>query len=62
MPSAFSEVVEAEEAAKGNTVTNLQKLAKVETGLQLKVPAHIKKGEKIKISTDTGEFLGRASD
>ena len=63
LPSTVTlEVVEAEDAAKGNTVTNLQKLAKVETGLELKVPAHIKKGEKIKVSTDTGEFLGRAGD
>ncbi len=61
-PTVTLTVVEAEEAAKGNTVTNLQKLAKVETGLELKVPAHIKKGERIKLSTETGEFLGRASD
>jgi len=63
LPSAVTlEVTESEEAAKGNTVTGLQKFATVETGLQLKVPAHIKKGEKIRISTETGEFLGRAGE
>lgn len=59
-PVVALEVVEAEEAAKGDTVSNVQKPVKVETGLEVKVPAHIKRGEKIKISTDTGEFLGRA--
>lgn len=54
------EVVEAEEAVKGDTVSNLQKAAKLNTGLEVKVPAHIKVGDKVKVNTDTGEFLGRA--
>jgi elongation factor P len=32
----------------------------VETGLEVQVPLFIKQGEKIKISTETGEFAGRA--
>jgi hypothetical protein len=30
------------------------------TGYTIKVPAHVKAGEKIKVSPETGEFLGRA--
>lgn len=56
------EVTEAEEAARGDTVSQIQKTAKVETGYEVKVPAHIKVGEKIKINTETGEFLGRSQD
>ena len=54
------EVTEAEEAVKGDTVSNLQKSATVATGYTLKVPGHVKAGDKIKVNTDTGEFLGRA--
>jgi elongation factor P len=60
--SVVLEVVEAEEAARGDTVSQIQKTAKVSTGYEVKVPAHIKVGEKIKINTDTGEFLGRSQD
>ncbi|MBK8100316.1 MAG: elongation factor P [Planctomycetes bacterium] len=59
-PIVVLDIVEAEEAARGDTVSSVQKPAKCNTGLEIKVPAHIKKGEKVKISTDTGEFMGRA--
>jgi elongation factor P len=36
------------------------KLARVETGFELRVPPFIKEGEKIKITTETGEFSSRA--
>lgn len=55
------EIVEAEAAVKGNSVTNMTKNAKTETGLEIKVPLHIDVGEKVKISTETGEFQGRAN-
>jgi elongation factor P len=61
-PTVILEITEAEEAVRGNSVTNLQKSAKLETGLEVKVPLHIKKGEKVKISTETGEFLGRVNE
>lgn len=61
LPSAVVlEVSEADEAVKGNTATNVTKVAKLETGLEVKVPMHIKVGEKIKISTEDKSFLGRA--
>ena len=56
------EVAEAEEAVKGDTVSNLQKNATLSTGLVLKVPLHIKAGDKVKVSPESGEFLGRSSD
>jgi len=61
-PAVTLEVIEAEEAARGDTVSNVQKEAKVETGAVVKVPAHIKTGERIKINTETGEFVSRAKD
>jgi hypothetical protein len=30
------------------------------TGFTLKVPGHVKVGDKVKVNTETGEFLGRA--
>lgn len=59
--SVILTVTEAEGAVKGNTATNVKKDAVVETGLAVKVPLHISVGERIKVSTETGEFLGRAN-
>ncbi|QDU67441.1 elongation factor P [Engelhardtia mirabilis] len=61
-PSVVLEVIEAEAAVKGNSATNVKKNAVVETGMTVKVPMHIGVGEKIKIHTDTGDFLGRANE
>jgi elongation factor P len=41
----------------GGSVT---KPAKLETGIEIRVPLFIKEGEKVKVSTDTREFAGRA--
>lgn len=54
------EVIEAEPGEKGNTVNNLKKNAKVETGYELSVPLFIDTGEKIIIDTRTGEYISRA--
>ena len=35
------------------------KLAKLETGVQVRVPLFIKQGEKVKVATETREFAGR---
>lgn len=59
-PVVVLEVVETEDAARGDTVSNVQKPAKCNTGLEIKVPAHVKVGDQVKINTDTGEFAGRA--
>ncbi len=36
------------------------KVARLETGLEIRVPPFIKEGEKVKIATETREFAGRA--
>jgi elongation factor P len=59
-PAVELEIVETEEAARGDTVSSVQKPATLVTGLVIKVPAHIKQGEKVRVSTETGEFMGRA--
>ena len=38
----------------------ITKPAKLETGIEIRVPLFIKEGEKVKVSTETGEFAGRA--
>jgi elongation factor P len=59
----FMELVVAytEPGVKGETSSgSVTKAAKMETGLEVKVPLFIKQGEKVKVSTETGEFAGRA--
>jgi len=54
-------IIETEPAAKGNTVNNVQKPATLETGLVIKVPAHINEGDTVRVSTVTGEFQERVN-
>jgi elongation factor P len=53
-------VVETEPNLKGATATGSFKPAKTETGLTVQVPPFVVEGEKIKVSTDSGEYLERA--
>jgi len=53
-------VIATEPGVKGNTATNVQKPATVETGAVVKVPIFIDEGEMIQIDTRSGEYLGRA--
>jgi elongation factor P len=39
---------------------SVTKPAKLETGLEIRVPLFIKEGEKVKVATETGTFSGRA--
>ncbi len=57
--SVVLQVSEAEMAVKGDSVTNDKKGAKLETGLEIRVPMYIQAGEYVKVSTETGDFLGR---
>lgn len=58
--SVVLKVVETEPSAKGDSVTNITKPAKLETGLQVKVPPFVKEGDRVKVDTRTGEYLERA--
>ncbi len=54
-------VTYTEPGARGDTASgNVMKPAKLETGLEIKVPLFIKEGEKVKVATETREFAGRA--
>jgi len=44
---------------KGGTATKRPKPAKLSTGIEIMVPEYIATGEKIYVSTVTGEFGGR---
>lgn len=55
------EVTQSTDGAKGNTATAATKEVTVETGYQLQVPLFIKKGDKIKINTETGQYTGKAN-
>jgi elongation factor P len=39
---------------------NVTKPATLETGLEIRVPLFIKQGEKVRVSTETREFVARA--
>ena len=54
-------VTETEPGMRGNTVNNTFKPATVETGLVVKVPMHINKGDLIRVNTESGEFLDRVN-
>ncbi|MCK4856657.1 MAG: elongation factor P [candidate division Zixibacteria bacterium] len=59
--SVILKVVEAEPAVKGDTVSNITKMVKLETGLTVKAPPFIKEGDRLKIDTRTGKYLERAN-
>ncbi|MHC4339274.1 MAG: elongation factor P [Planctomycetota bacterium] len=54
-------VTHTEPGIKGDSVSNVFKPATLETGLEIKVPNHVEVGDVVKVSTQTGEFQGRAS-
>ncbi len=55
------DVTYTEPGSRGDTASgNVTKPATLQTGIEVKVPLFIKQGEKIKVSTETREFAGRA--
>jgi elongation factor P len=54
-------VVETEPSVRGDTVSNITKPAKLQTGLQVKVPPFIKEGDLVKVDTRTGTYIERAN-
>jgi elongation factor P len=54
-------VTSTEMGSRGDTATGgSSKVAVLETGLEIRVPLFVKEGERIKVHTETREFLGRA--
>lgn len=61
LPSSVNiKVTESAEGVRGDTASNVQKPATLETGKVVNVPLFIKEGELIKVDTRTGAYMGRA--
>jgi len=58
--SVLLKVVESADGVKGDSANNVQKPAVLETGLSITVPLFIKEGELVKVSTENGQYMGRA--
>ena len=60
LPSTVAlKIIESADGVKGDTASNVQKPARLETGLIIQVPLFIKEGEVVKVSTIDGSYLGR---
>src|SRR5690606_35944369 len=46
---------------KGNTSSGITKDATLETGMVVQVPPFVKNGDKVRVSTETGEYVERAN-
>jgi len=53
-------VEETAPGIKGATASNQIKPARLETGLVVNVPPFVNNGDKIRVNTETGEYLSRA--
>jgi elongation factor P len=55
------DVAYTEPGVRGDSSSgSVTKVAKLQTGLEIRVPLFIKEGEKVKVSTENREFAGRA--
>jgi elongation factor P len=60
-PYVELEIASTEPGVRGDTSSgSVTKPATLQTGLGIRVPLFIKEGEKVRVSTETGEFGGRA--
>jgi elongation factor P len=54
-------IADTEPGTRGDTASgSVTKVARTDTGLELRVPLFIKEGERVKVHTETREFAGRA--
>jgi elongation factor P len=58
-PTVDLKVEDTVPGIKGATASNQVKPARLETGLVVNVPPFVNTGDKIRVSTDTGEYLSR---
>lgn len=58
-PTVDLKVIETEPGIKGGSATNVQKPAKLETGVIVQVPPFISEGETIRVDTAQGTYLER---
>ncbi|MFH1145890.1 MAG: elongation factor P, partial [bacterium] len=61
LPPKIDYVVKsAPDAIKGDSSNNPSKTITLENGLDIQAPLFIKEGEKVRVSTETGEYVERA--
>lgn len=53
-------VTEAAPAVRGDTANSPTKIVKLETGLAMAVPMFVKQGDRVRVNTETGEYVERA--
>ncbi len=53
-------VVECDAAIKGQTATGSYKPGKLETGAPIMVPPYLEAGTKVRVNTESGEYIERA--
>jgi elongation factor P len=58
--SVVLEVVQTEPTVKGQTASSSYKPAKASNGMRIMIPPYMGEGERILVSTETGEYLRRA--
>ena len=54
------EIVEADAVVKGQTASSSYKPAKASNGMRILIPPYMGTGEKVLVSTETGEYMRRA--
>jgi elongation factor P len=59
-PTVDLKVEDTAPGIKGATASAQVKPARLETGLVVQVPPFVNNGERVRVSTDTGEYLSRA--
>jgi elongation factor P len=53
-------VTETAPGARGDTVTNVMKPAKLETGHEIQTPLFLNEGDSVRVDTRTGKYISRA--
>ncbi|MFC1649763.1 elongation factor P [Patescibacteria group bacterium] len=60
-PKVSLKVTDTAPGLKGNSATNVFKPAKLENGLEVKVPLFIKNGDQVRVDTRNGSYIERVS-
>ena len=55
------EIIDTEGVVKGQTAAGSYKPAKAETGIRVNVPTFINIGDRVKVNTDTGDYMERSN-
>lgn len=60
-PKMDFKVIDSPPGEKGDTATGGTKLVTIETGAKVAAPLFIKEGDKIRVNTETGEYVERVT-